>query len=78
MHLIMPCIWNEIMMHNSVDWLMTCKTFATYCAYCKTMDQTLMKSLPFDSLFKLHDQVVIYDEESKTSPTSSEVPRQDD
>ena len=27
-------IWKE-MMHNSMDWLMTCKTFATYCAYCQ-------------------------------------------
>ena len=28
-------IWNEMMTLNSVDWLMTCKTFATYCAYYK-------------------------------------------
>ena len=40
-------IWKEFMMHNSVDWLMTCKTFATYCAYRKTMDQTHMKLASF-------------------------------
>ena len=40
-------IWKETMLHNSVDWLMTCKTFATHCAYCKTMDQTLMKLASF-------------------------------
>ena len=33
-------IWKDIMMHNSLDWLMTCRTYAMYCAYCKTMDNT--------------------------------------
>ena len=40
-------IRKALMAHNSVDWLMTCKTFATYWAHWRTMYWTEIKSASF-------------------------------
>ena len=62
-------IWKQLMRHNPVDYLMACKTVVTYWTRSETVDQTLMKDASLWTLSKLHDQMVIYDEECKKSPT---------